>query len=520
MFARRIFAIAISICVAFCTALNCYADTQAALVQAYVSGQNADVFVSGGFNVSNISCSVSNKAAEVTQAGSLADMGVTIRTTYLIDCSVSMPKKMRETVKEYLQSAIKNIGGNEQFKLVSFGDEITVLQDFTSDRYDLSVAADKLDFSAKHSKIYDSIYNTIPELKPLDDGKICFYRTVVITDGADATAAGITKEELYLKLQQLTYPIDVVAVSKTEQAEPVKDLAALTRISGGNYVCMDPSSDASQLYRSLDKSTLIWLNVTIPGELLDGSTRQFDISDGTTSLEFDYKVSVYAFEGSSQTSSEITESENPAAPDLKQSDKAKFDLSSFLGENTLFILIGIGAAIIMIAVVTVIICVTVSKKKAACNNSNGANPASGGRTSQQTSDPDRTEILPAGGEAASRLHISIKNVNDPNQNWSLDLSGRITVGRERTCELFVNESSISRRQCMLYVENNIPMIANLSQTNITSLNGRKLDAPAALDQDDVIKCGRVALKVIAIYDDSGSYSASGFGESGTKIQNV
>ena len=61
----------------------------------------------------------------------------------------------------------------------------------------------------------------------------CYYRTIVITDGIDDTAGGVTKEELYLRLRDDTYPIDVVAVSKTKQGEPEKELAALTRMSRG-----------------------------------------------------------------------------------------------------------------------------------------------------------------------------------------------------------------------------------------------------------------------------------------------
>lgn len=527
MFAKRFFAIVAAILTAVCTASVCFADTQTAFMQACINEQTADIFISGDFNISDLSCAVSNKTTEISQAGSLADMGVTIRTTYLVDCSVSIPAEMRDAVKSFLQSAIKNISKNEQFKIVLFGKEQSVAQDFTSDRYDLAAAVETIEFNAKQSRIYDSIYNTIPDFEPIDNDKPCFYRTVVITDGADVTAGGITKEELFLKLQQETYPIDVVAVSKKAQSEPAKELAALTRISGGTYINLHSDADQTQLYKSLDIGDIIWLRAAVPSELLDGSTRQFDISDGTKSLQFDYKVPVYDAPEISTTISVTTdnETEDPVATTSAQNNanaNVTVNIGNFLGEHTLFILVGIIAAIIIIAAAVVIICITVGKKKPSSNNNRDNNRSVRTRNEQSNSDNDRTVFITDDSASAAQLQISIKNVNDPDQNWSLNLTNSITIGRDKGCEIFINESSISRRQCKLYTENNIPMIANISQTNITSLNGKKLEAPAILKADDIIKCGRVTLKIIAIYDNFGSYSnhSSSFNDSGTMIQNV
>ena len=129
---------------------------------------------------------------------------------------------MREKIMALIELLIAGISKNEQYRLVAFGEQLSVLQDFTSDRYDLAVAAEKMEFTGMQSKIYDAVYNTIPKIQPID-GNPCYYRTILITDGIDDTASGITKEELYLRLQAEHYPVDVIAVSAAKQAEPTKN---------------------------------------------------------------------------------------------------------------------------------------------------------------------------------------------------------------------------------------------------------------------------------------------------------
>jgi hypothetical protein len=263
-----------------------------ALSEAYAWERYADVFIAGGMNPESLSCRVSNQVAEVAGSGLLAERGVTVRTTILLDVSASMPAQARESVRSFIGALIEGVGKNEQCRLAAFGEQLSVLQDFTSDRYDLAAAASGIEFDSQQSRLYDAVYGTIPEGGPLG-GSPCYYRTIVVTDGADDAAGGITKEELYLRLQASAYPIDVVAVSKASQAEPDKELSALTRMSGGRYASLSSETDAGGLASSLGTGGVVWLRAVLPSSLLDGSTRQFDITDGSAAVRFDFKVPVY-----------------------------------------------------------------------------------------------------------------------------------------------------------------------------------------------------------------------------------
>ena len=162
MFAKRLIIVLAALAIAQCRAATCYAESSTILYQAYAWEQYVDMYFAGDMDSVNLSCKVSNQTAEIIGSSLLANGDITIRTTILLDISGSMPMAVRENVKSLIDKLIQNKAASEQYRLAVFGEQLIILQDFTSDRYDLSNAATKIVFNGQESKIYDAIYNTIP----------------------------------------------------------------------------------------------------------------------------------------------------------------------------------------------------------------------------------------------------------------------------------------------------------------------------------------------------------------------
>ena len=141
--------------ISLCTSVSLAANSPI-LLQGYAWEDNIDVFVSGELETNGIQFEVSKQVAEVADSGLLTDKGVTTRTTILLDISTSMPQSMRPKVKEYIDYCIEKLGANEELRIITFGNEMVVLQDFTSDRYDLSKATSQIEFNGQQSMIYDA----------------------------------------------------------------------------------------------------------------------------------------------------------------------------------------------------------------------------------------------------------------------------------------------------------------------------------------------------------------------------
>lgn len=464
----------------FCVQV-CYAAEDYTLLQGYTWENYADLFISGNINTDTVTVDVSNQPAEIIDGGLLTDKDVTIRTTLLLDISASMPKSMRDSVLGYLNNYIETIRSNEQLRIVTFGEEITVLQEFTSDRYDLSKAVSEIKFEGQQSMIYDAVYNTMPRIGANNDAP-CYYRTIVITDGADESVSGITKEELYLKLQESFYPVEVLAVSDSEKDPVEKNLTALSRISGGRCITMRPGADVTSLDFRLEDIT--WIRVKVPETVLDGSTRQFNIKDESKTLQFDFKVPIFTFETIEQTEEQTEETSNESKAEIvTETVDSNMETEDDFGFSMLNPVI-IGATIISIIIISILIIVLLKKRKEKVleNGQNAISPSNG-----------TTEILSSG------MMIRLRKMDDPDKIWNLVLSEEIQIGRESSCQVFIDEGSVSRLQCVIYADNSgIPMIENRSNSNPTQVNKIKITSPQQIADGDQIKCGRVVLMVDSI----------------------
>jgi pSer/pThr/pTyr-binding forkhead associated (FHA) protein len=433
---------------------------------------------------------VSNQVAEVIGSGLLADNEVTVRTTILLSVSDTIPQDARENIISYIKYLIENIETNEEYKIITFGEQLVILQEFTSDRFDLSKATENIEFNESRSFLHYAINNTIPSVQPIGE-KPVYYRTIVITDGIANATAGITREELLLKLREQNYPVDVVAVSSSAQTDENRNLAAIARTSGGRYTNIHNESNITEIASSFSISNIFWMRAMIPNALLDGSTRQIDVSDGNNSLQFDIKVNVY--------SSPNGEDEVPPGEALLDDNNAQESIpsevvnNSFWNDNGMIILIGAGT-VLLITIIVLIVAINRKSKKAV--KSKSADRASKAQVN------DKTEMLSNQGPAidGKSLCLLLRNADSPDHVWDVVLNKDVIVGRDTSCQVCINDGSVSREQCKIYFENGTAMVANISKSNLTQLNGESIDEPVAIINGDKLKCGRVTLIVDSLHN--------------------
>ena len=489
MRARRLFKILSFFIAAAFLIITCCAEGNAKLSQAYIREQNIDAFIAGDMNSDDLNCKVSNQPAEIAGSGLLAEMGIAVRTTILVDISSSIRADSHENIIEYLKGLVKNIGGTEQYKIVTFGDSVTVVQDFTANRNELNAAIEKIKFIDSTSMIYDTIYNNIPELKPID-GKPCYYRAIIISDGNDNSTTGRTREEAAARIGASKYPFDVVAVSRVRQEAPHRDLFALAENSGGRYFNLWANAGAEDIAALAAESAvggIYWLRAKIPAALMDGSVREINIYDGTSSVQADMKIPVYTPPETipPEEGEEGDDGGEGATSDIIEK------LTTLFGEYTLYIYAGAGILLVLIIVIIIIGAAAQGKKKAGPN----IGPASGGHYSENTL------VLPKqtpGSTDEGDPYIQFRNIGNPNQVWEASLETDVYIGREISCRICIADSSVSRRQCKLYIINSVAIVENLSETNMTLLNGNTLSVPTAIKPGDKLKCGRATLIVEAL----------------------
>lgn len=475
------------------------ASNTCTLMQAYIDEKVLDIIARGDFDLQNADVKVANRQSKITDSGSVSEGKIHIRTTVLLDVSASMPYATRAKVIEFIEAKIKELAGYEELRLVTFGDKVDVIQDFSSDRYDLSNAAKGIEFNGQASAIYDAINSTITH-SGSSDGSPYFYRTIVITDGVDYTAGGITKEELFMRLRTETYPIDVIEVSKDKLTSPDKDLAALSRISNGSYSELYSGSAVSKCVSNVSPSNLFWIRAEVSANLLDGSTRQVDISDGNNSFSFDMKMSVVdaPVESSAPSSTTVTSSTKPPVPVESKPTTEIPDDDETEGIGPMIInLITIIGGVLLIAAVVVIVPFAVKRKKKSDNESRPFElPAPSDKNNGET-------VVIFDEESQNSYTIRLTSCADPSKNWTVTVKKDVYIGRAETCDIKFGDSSVSREQFKLIAGDMGVMLSNLSTSNVTKVNNNKVTADVMLQLGDIVKFGRISLSVDLIQKISG-----------------
>ena len=70
------------------------------------------------------------------------------------------------------------------------------------------------------------------------------------------------------------------------------------------------------------------------------------------------------------------------------------------------------------------------------------------------------------------------------------------IGRSKECDLTINHSSLSRRHCKIYTEQNGWWIDDLGSRSGSIVDGHLLNEPIRLGERSVITCGEVLITVV------------------------
>lgn len=480
------------------------ADNYISVLQTHVTEQTLTVFTNAEMDADSLQCVISNQNAEIMSYGLLSEENALTRTTILLDISESTPENMQRVILGLLNTLIEQKATNEEFRVVAFGDEIVTLQDFAVDRFDIDMALRDISFEDTESRVFDAVFNTIPNIAPFDDTPI-FYRTILITHGVDNAASEITSEELFIRLQNERYPVDVVAVSKNAEQE-VRELSAIARMSGGRHFPLIEDTDTTELAESLEVGSFFYFQATVPPALLDGTTRQVDIADGTNSISIDIRFPVFSnLDESSPVPSEPNATGQGDEPELEQQEQAEIagpldetsDTGTFLtmlGDNTVIVLIIIGI-ILTTAIVLIIYVVSRNKNKNASSQPSSAPMLTPAFEQNFNSHIEKTDFLSEGSAEWTQYKIKISEVTNPNEAWTLPVNDGLIIGRAKHCAIQLNDKSVGREQCKIIVQGATLAIEHIGATNKTYLNGQSVIGSVPLQSGNIITVGRKSLRI-------------------------
>ena len=415
-------------------------------------------------------------------------------TLILVDTSGSIPADIRQKTKDLIMELIDQKQENERYSIASFGTEINVLCDYTSDRYDLAKALEGLDYSEKYTYVYSVLD------KVLDNDRDDFYRIVMISDGVENSRDGITYDEILNKISSGHCPVYTVGIENGNQ-ESLKKLYSFSRNSYAESAALTNESDISQICDTVNSSrNFICVEVSVPDEAADGSVRYLKISGQDYECGADVRIPAKE----AVTTSAVTETESVTTSisetELQQN---MTDLNSG-SEKILPLIVSVSA---VIAAIVVLI------KKPWKKNKNTFSENDSNKNDAVT----RQDVI-----KDDDVMIMLTDVDSPQRSYRCAVGNGVTIGRDSSqCTVALeHDGYISRKHCLIYREGEQFFIENYSPNNVV-INDRTVICRSSAEEhsgentlilleqsankaeimdNDIIRIGHTRLKFNVIED--------------------
>ncbi len=436
-----------------------------------------------------------HRSTESVKVSKYADGDIIIHTVVLFDNSLSISKDNKEKAISVLQSYFENKNANEYITLATFGEDIQIMADRINDSTILTTALHDIQHNNQDTYLTDVLYEYLDTLS-VDE----FTRFIVMSDGVDNKAIGITKDELLEKLKKNAHPIYTLGhVYKNNESE-LENMFALSRATGGNTFLLDEISDNSIVVNELiNYDNLFCLKTEIPSEIRDGSTKSVlftipslsGISEIKAEVEMPFSIKEVP-ESTEETSVEVFEEEILPRP-----------VPETTGEETTVVgtvdkedkkeggIITILAAIVLIAVAVILLLKNKKTNTPSVQIPMPVNEPDFDSTVIFTPDMDATVIWD------SRYMLVLRDVHDSNRIFQYPLDANVILGRNvQMVNIAIDYNrTVSGRHCEFYMRNDRVYVRDLNSANKTYVNGRIIQMDTEIQSGCVVKLGEVELYV-------------------------
>ncbi len=471
----------------------------------------------------------------------------------------SQMKAMKKAVVDFVKS---NTYSNDKYTIISFGERIDILADGSNTAEEVIAAVNSMKNNQNTTVLYDAVKAVKQISDNADSTYPKKSMCVIFTDAVNDNVGGTTGEEVIEVARTAGTPIYAVAINPNikESIDSLGAIARAS--GGDVCVATGGNIDAAfkKAVSSLDTVYEISFTANTNKALLDESTlsirigdkasgdsieRKFNSTAWTADNEAPYVVSAEAVSdkelhvifsesvenaGKTESYSVKKGSDTFKIKDVRYDDKTRTAVISLdeyisngsyeivfsgitdcsmeknaLSDSHTFKVTGYSAsmasiknfgssnggwliAILVIIIVAVSAYVIIKKRNGIIVLDNKA--TFGDNIKYEHKAP---KSLPT-----HYLKLTMETADGGITNLDINIVQSIIFGRAETCEVTVDDSSLSRQHFAIELEDGMLFIQNLSQTNGTLLNGIPLAAKRKLELGDVISAGQERFTVSKI----------------------
>lgn len=490
--------------------------------RAFTQNEKLYVYVNHNRNVDfsatadNSELLLDNQVYEIESIQTLEEADVPVSYLFLVDVSGSMDEQRIETAKSMIHQFLDKKKEGDNFCIVTMGDNLNSSGFFDSAE-EISAWTDKIALTKEDTNLYYSITEELKVLKTEQAvrSKRCL---VILSDGADDQAVGITREEAETAVKDAHIPVFTVALLKEEptesQIESAKILGSFSRYSAGGryyapvleeYETGDICGDALSV---INRSLIVTADLNQVDIEDKNAALQMTLSDGSQKAEDEVTIFIDAkepdqgFSGNlairkEKTQEEDTEDSTQAVESEEVQSTETEGKENVDGSKRIITGVAVGAVLFLALLIILVLTQKKKKPQHEENREEEDNRAAG--ESEKTALFQDTNVLPEQntGDVSRALKVALYQMGQgKTKEYTFSLKSEVSMGRGRNCTFSMPEDkALSETHCIFKNCDGKVFLMDNGSTNGTFVNGVPIVGEHELYQDDVLLAGSYEYRV-------------------------
>lgn len=461
----------------------------------------------------NISATVGNQPVKIDEWYPFSSQKVGITSVFLVDISASIKPKRFDELKQTIAAMIEKMNPLDRAAIISFGEKVTLEQDFTSEKKSLLYSLQSLKAKDQRTQLNQGLLRGL-ELARMKRDDLPLRRVIILcSDGIDDMPGGATQDEVREAMALDPVPVysiffDSDSMSKSLRETALKTIGEFSRRSGGEV--FDAKSSAFEaafknITASLNESLVLKMDLS---ELkFDGTPGRVEIgySDGGTSLYDGINIrfspqpvqetatqesqEVLSADAASVVSEDSQMANEVLSADLTPADNEEF--GQILMKNWKYLAAG-GAALILLGVLLY----NQKRKKQALLKQQEKEKQSESAVTMRMPRVSPTVSIPK--VPSLRIELVVTGTSTAaGERFTVNVADRFVLGRKSGSSALAipGDGTISGRHCELIFSMGKLFVADLQSTNGTMVNGVPVKGEYPLNDGDRLMLGKTELRL-------------------------
>ena len=427
---------------------------------------------------------VGSDPAEIKAIKPYSEVNTGTAFIFLVDISKSLKPQSFSQLQAALKTWIEGMHEQDRAAFISFGSQVKLLQDFSADKNALKQRVDKLAPSDMDTFLYQGLVQAF-ELGRRQDADLPKRRVIVVlTDGIDDAAGGVTKEEVLLQMAENRIPIYAIGFAMPpltqDKENGLKELGVLARTSGGHFLKADsmplPEAYALQNQRIANSYEVqLICNACKAEGQLSRLNVTFNAKDRTLTDGLDLRLLPPNKQTDIDAAGKINNGQNKSPE--------KFNYLPW-------------AALAIVLLLALLVLLRLMRRRKLAREKaieEAAVAASAESESHENADIDVKQEAPQPTKYS--LSLTVVTGSEPGKKFKLGFNDSAVIGRAADCDLTIDDKEVSSRHAEIKFDKSILAIKDLNSMNGTLINGVPIHTLHYLQDGDQILIGRTELRL-------------------------